>query len=83
MAPYDLIREVTIIGAVLLALVLIFAGVFSSGDERPLTLQSVAQSDPVGFTTVSLTELDGTSALAGYGQPYNNAPGATQSLGPN
>ncbi|HEX9035724.1 MAG TPA: cytochrome b N-terminal domain-containing protein [Ktedonobacterales bacterium] len=82
MAPYDLIREITIVGAVVLALTLIFAGIFSSGDERPLTLQSVAQSDPVGFTTVSLSELDGSSSLAGYGQPYNTATGATQSLGP-
>lgn len=82
MAPYDLIREVTIIGAVVLVLVILFAGVFSSGDERPLTLQGVAQSDPVGFTTVSLAELDGSSDLAGYGQPYNDTPGATQSLGP-
>jgi quinol-cytochrome oxidoreductase complex cytochrome b subunit len=82
MAPYDLVREITIVGFVVLALVVIFAGVFSSGDERPLTLQSVAQSDPVGFTSVSLSELDGSSAVAGYGQPYNTAPGATQSLGP-
>jgi hypothetical protein len=82
MAPYDLVREITIVGAVVLALVLVFAGVFSSGDERPLTLQSVAQSDPVGFTTVSLSELDGSSAVAGYGQPYNSATGATQALGP-
>lgn len=82
MAPYDLVREITVIGAVVLALVVIFAGIFSSGDERPLTLQSVAQSDPVGFTSVSLAELDGSSDLAGYGQPYNTATGATQSLGP-
>ena len=82
MAPYDLIREITIVGAVVLVLVVAFAGIFSSGDEPPLTLQSVAQSDPVGFTTVSLSELDGSSAIAGYGQPYNNATGATQALGP-
>ncbi|HEX8996103.1 MAG TPA: cytochrome b N-terminal domain-containing protein [Ktedonobacterales bacterium] len=82
MAPYDLIREVTIVGAVVLVLVVIFAGVFSSGDERPLTLQGVAQSDPVGFTTVSLSELDGSSAIAGYGPPYNSTEGASQYLGP-
>ncbi len=82
MEPYDLIREVAIIGAVVLVLVLLFAGIFSSGDEPPLTLQSVAQSDPVGFTTVSLAELDGSSDLAGYGQPYNNTPGAAQAIGP-
>lgn len=82
MAPYDLIREVTVLGAVVLVLVVIFSAIFSSGDERPLTLQSVAQNDPVGFTTVSLSELDGSSAIAGYGQPYNTATGATQALGP-
>lgn len=82
MAPYDLLREVTILGVVVLVLVVLFAGVFSSSNERPLTLQSVAQSDPIGFTTVSLSELDGSSTLAGYGQPYNTATGATQSLGP-
>ena len=82
MAPYDLIREVTVLGAVVLVLVVLFSAVFSSGDEPPLTLQGVAQSDPVGFTTVSLSELDGSSAIAGYGQPYNTATGATQALGP-
>jgi len=82
MAPYDLIREVTILGAVVLVLVMIFAGIFSSGDERPLTLQSVAQSDPVGFTTVSLSELTGTSAIATYGPPYNNGTDSVQYLGP-
>ena len=82
MAPYDLIREVTLVGAVVLVLVVAFAGVFSSSDEKPLTLQSVAQSDPVGFVTVSLAELDGSSILAGYGPPYNTTTGASQSLGP-
>ncbi len=82
MAPYDLIREVTLIGAVVLVLVILFSAIFSSGDERPLTLQSVAQSDPVGFTTVSVAELDGSSDIAGYGQPYNTAQGAAQYLGP-
>ncbi len=82
MEPYDLVREITIVGAVVLVLVILFAGVIGSGDEKPLTLQGVAQSDPVGFTTVSLAELDGSSDLAGYGQPYNNTEGAQQYFGP-
>ncbi len=82
MSSFDLIREVTLGTAVVLVLVLAFAAIFSSPDARPLTLQSVAQSDPVGFTTVAVSELAGTSAIAGYGQPYNTATGATQSLGP-
>lgn len=81
-APYDLVREITIVGIVISVLVLVFAGVFSSSDEKPLTLQSVAQSDPVGFTTISLSELGSSSTLAAYGQPYNTAAGATQYLGP-
>ncbi|MBA3824831.1 MAG: cytochrome b N-terminal domain-containing protein [Ktedonobacterales bacterium] len=82
MSSFDLVREVTIGTAVVLVLVLVFAAVFSSPDEKPLTLQSVAQSDPAGFTTVALGELAGTSDIAGYGQPYNTAKGATQALGP-
>ncbi len=82
MAPYDLLREVAIVGAVILLLVVAFSAVFSSGDEKPLTLQGVAQSDPVGFTTVSLAELAGTSDIASYGPPYNTATGSAQSIGP-
>ncbi|MEO8715171.1 MAG: cytochrome b N-terminal domain-containing protein, partial [Acetobacteraceae bacterium] len=82
MAPYDLVREITVVGIVVLVLVMLGAAVFSSGDERPLTLQSVAQTDPVGFTTVSLSELDGSSAIAGYGPPYNTSKGSAQYLGP-
>jgi hypothetical protein len=82
MAPYDLIREVVIVGSVLLVIVLVFSALFGSADERPLTLQSVAQSDPAGFVTVSLSELDGSSAIANYGPPYNTGTGSVQYLGP-
>ncbi|HEV7127087.1 MAG TPA: cytochrome b N-terminal domain-containing protein, partial [Ktedonobacterales bacterium] len=82
MVPYDLLREVALMGAVVLVLVVILAGVFSSPDEKPLTLQSVAQSDPVGFVTVSLAELAGTSTLAQYGPPYNAGTASVQYVGP-
>jgi Cytochrome b(N-terminal)/b6/petB len=82
MIPYDLLREVAISGVVVLVLVLVFASVFSSPDDRPLTMQSVAQSDPVGFVTVSLSELAGSSVIASYGPPYNNSTGSVQSIGP-
>src|SRR5215469_3888048 len=82
MIPYDLLREVAISGVVVLVLVLMFASVFSSPDEKPLTMQSVAQSDPVGFVTVSLSELAGNSVIASYGPPYNNGTGSAQSIGP-
>jgi hypothetical protein len=82
MAPYDLIREVTLLGVVALVVVVAGAAIFSSPDAKPLTLASVAQSDPVGFVTTSLNELDGQSALAQYGPPYNTNSAAVQSIGP-
>ena len=65
-----------------MVLVLVFASVFSSPDDKPLTMQSVAQSDPVGFVTVSLSELAGNSVIAQYGPPYNNGTGSVQFIGP-
>jgi quinol-cytochrome oxidoreductase complex cytochrome b subunit len=82
MIPYDLLREVVLSGAVVLVVVLLFAGIFSSPDDKPLTMQSVAQSDPIGFVTVSLSELAGNSVIAQYGPPYNNTTGSSQSFGP-
>ncbi|MEO7001786.1 MAG: cytochrome b N-terminal domain-containing protein [Ktedonobacterales bacterium] len=82
MVPYDLVREVTVAGVAVLVLVVILAGAFSSPDDQPMTMQSVAQSDPLGFVTVSLSELAGDSQLAQYGPPYNTASGAVQSFGP-
>ena len=82
MVPYDLLREVALLGAVALVLVVACAAIFSSPDAKPLTMQSVARSDPVGFVTVSLSELADTSAIAQYGPPYNTGNGSTQSFGP-
>jgi len=82
MAPYDLIREITRVTLITLVAVVVLAGVLSSPDEPPLTLQGVAQSSPVEFTTVSLAELASTSVIANYGPPYTSSPGAQQYLGP-
>jgi quinol-cytochrome oxidoreductase complex cytochrome b subunit len=46
MAPYDLVREVVLSGAVVLVLVVALASIFSSPDVTPLTLQSVATDRP-------------------------------------
>lgn len=80
--PYDLVREVLIGGAVVLLVVTGFASFIGSPDEKPLTMQSVAQDDPLGFTTVSLSELAGSSAIASYGPPYTTGTGAVQAIGP-
>ena len=82
MMPYDLVREGLIALLVVLVLVFVFAGVFSSADEPPLTLQQYAQQNPVAFVTTAMGGLSGTGAVAQYGPPYNNGTGSVQSIGP-
>jgi hypothetical protein len=69
--PYDLIREASIALGVVLALVILLAILFSSPDERPTTIQSWSKAAPIDFVSVATSELDGSSATAGYGPPYN------------
>jgi cytochrome b/b6/petB-like protein len=82
MKNFDILKELVIMSAIALILVVALAGVFSSPDEKALTLKSVATTDPLGFTTVALSELAGTSGIADYGPPYNNASGSVQYAGP-
>jgi hypothetical protein len=79
--PYDLVKEFVIALLVVLALTFALAAVFSSPDEKPLTIASWAKADPADFTATALTELDGSSTTAGYGPPYNTASDG-QKLGP-
>src|SRR6202011_966555 len=65
--PYDLVKEFTIALVVVLALTFALAAVFSSPDEKPLTIAAWAKADPGDFTTTALAELDGSSLTAGYG----------------
>ena len=82
MAPYDLVKELLVALSVVTVLVVILAAVFSSPDEPPLTLQSVARTTPQIFVQTTLDELDGNSAIAGYGPPYNHGTGSVQYIGP-
>ncbi|MGW3104322.1 hypothetical protein [Streptomyces sp. NPDC001100] len=80
--PYDLVKEFTI---ALLAVVLLTAGLaalFSSPDDKPVTLASWSRADGADFTVTAVAELGGTSATAQYGAPYSHTPGAAQKLGP-
>jgi hypothetical protein len=79
-APYDLVKEFLLAMAVITALVVALALVFSSPDEPPLTIRQVAQQDPQGFVSTALSELNGTSAIAGYGPPYDNGSTSVQYL---
>lgn len=78
---YDLVKEFVLALGVVTVLTLILAGVFSSPDEKPVTIAAWAQADSADFTATALAELDGTSGTAGYGPPYNAASGG-QKLGP-
>lgn len=82
-APYDLVKEFIIAVLVVALLVVVFAVLFSSPDDLPVTVKSWSTNSPVGFAQTAITELDGTSPTATYGPPYNHStPGATQSIGP-
>jgi hypothetical protein len=71
--PYDIVREATIALGVVLALAVVLTILFSSPDDPPSTIKQWARTDPVDFVTTATTELDGSSALGGYGPPYNHA----------
>ena len=55
---------------------------FSSPDEPPLTLQSVARTTPQIYVQTTLDQLDGNSTIASYGPPYNTGTGSVQYIGP-
>ncbi|HET9170774.1 MAG TPA: hypothetical protein VFN97_15160 [Actinospica sp.] len=78
---YDLVKEFALALGAVTVLTLILAGVFSSPDEKPVTIATWATADPSDFTSTALAELDGSSGTAGYGPPYNTAS-TGQKLGP-
>jgi hypothetical protein len=78
---YDLVKEFTIALVAVLALTFALAAVFSSPDEKPITIAAWSKADPADFTATALAELDATSPTASYGPPYNTAAQG-QKLGP-
>jgi hypothetical protein len=81
--PYDIVKEFTVALLAVAVLVLLLAVIFSSPDEKPVTVKQWSTATPVDFVQTAITELDGTSATATYGPPYNATdPGGTQSIGP-
>jgi len=77
---YDLAKEFVIALVVVALLAIVLAVVFSSPDERPVTIRQWSQATPGDFLATSATELDGSSGVAGYGPPYNNTKGAGQKI---
>jgi len=79
---YDIVKEFVIATAVVAVLTVLLAVIFSSPDERPITLQGWAKAAPSDFVATAVSELDGQSGTATYGAPYNNTADAGQKLGP-
>ena len=69
---YDIVKEVAIAFVVVAALSVLLTVLFSSPDERPSTIAQWSRSSPVDFETTAVSELDGSSATAAYGPPYNH-----------
>jgi hypothetical protein len=78
---YDLVKEFVLALGGVTVVTLILAGLFSSPDEKSVTIASWANADSSDFVTTALAELDGSSGTAGYGPPYNTATSG-QKLGP-
>lgn len=82
--PYDIVKEGILALIVIGLLTVGLAAIFGSPDERALTIKNwaTASSGTQDFIYTAATELNGTSGVAGYGPPYNNAVGNVQKLGP-
>jgi len=77
---YDLVKEAVIALVVVGLLTILLAAVFSSPDDKPVTVSSWSIKAPQDFLTTALAELDGTSGVATYGPPYTHVPGAGQNI---
>jgi len=78
---YDLVKEFVIALVVTLVLSIGLAAIFSSPDEKAITMSGWAKADPDNLVTTAASELAGTTTSAGYGAPYNTAAEG-QKLGP-
>ena len=79
---YDLVKEFVIALVVVTVLTCALAAIFSSPDEKQITLSSWSRSTPSDFLLTAATELDGTSGTATYGAPYTHTADAAQKIGP-
>jgi hypothetical protein len=78
---YDLVKEFTVALAVMTALSLGLAAVFSSPDDKAITMASWAKAVPADVVATAAGELAGTTTSATYGAPYNHASEGQSVLG--
>src|SRR6476661_4251694 len=79
--PYDLVKEFVIALLVVAVLTAALAAIFSSPDEKAITMRDWAAAAPNDVVATATGELAGTTTSAGYGPPYNDAS-TGQQLGP-
>ena len=79
---YDLVKEFVVALVAVTLLTVALAGIFSSPDEKQITVQTWSRNAPNDFVLTAATELDGTSGTASYGAPYTHTPDAAQKIGP-
>src|SRR6476619_6410334 len=79
--PYDLVKEFAIALVVVFVLSVGLAAIFSSPDEKPITMSAWAHAVPNDVVLTAVGELAGTTTSATYGPPYNSAVEG-QKLGP-
>ena len=77
-APYDLIKELVIAVCVITLIAVLLTILFSSPDEKPSTIAQWSRQDPINFVATATKELNGTSATAEYGPPYNHKSASVQ-----
>jgi hypothetical protein len=77
---YDILKEGTVAGVIVLLLTIALASLLSSPDVPSVTIQTWSRIAPADFLATAASELNGTSETATYGPPYNNVAGSTQSL---
>jgi hypothetical protein len=78
---YDLVKEFVIALGVVALLTAGLAVLFSSPDEKSITLKDWATAASSDFVATAAGELAGTTTSAGYGPPYNTN-GDGMSMGP-
>jgi hypothetical protein len=78
---YDLVKEFVVALVAVTMLTVLLAAVFSSPDEKAITMSDWARADAGNVVSTAVDELAGTSASATYGAPYNHASPGQSVLG--
>jgi hypothetical protein len=78
---YDILKEGATATVVVTVFVFLLAGLLSSPNEPPVTVQTWSRAAPADFLGTAASELAGTSETATYGPPYSHGSASTQRLG--